>query len=131
VIVDSSALLAVVFREQDARRYAEALAEAAQLRMSAMTWFEAAMAMDRRGDAVARSRFDSFIEEFGIRIESVSFEHAKHARAAWRQFGKGQHKARLNFGDCLAYGFAKAMGEPLLFKGDDFAQADIEPALKG
>jgi ribonuclease VapC len=131
VIVDSSALLAVVFREDDAPQFAEAMARAEHLRISAASWFEAAMAVDRRGDAVARRRFDSFVEEFDIRVEAVTYEQAQHARHAWNAFGKGSlHKARLNFGDCLTYGFARATGEPLLFKGNDFAQTDIEPALK-
>jgi ribonuclease VapC len=63
-------------------------------------------------------------------IVPLTPEHAIMARHAWRTFGKGTHKARLNFGDCLAYGLAKTEGEPLLFKGDDFVLTDIEPALK-
>jgi ribonuclease VapC len=130
VIVDSSALLAVLFREQDARRFVEVMADAKALRISAANWFEAALAIDRRGDAKARTRFDQIIGELGLRVEPVTQDHATWARHAWHAFGKGAHKAKLNFGDCLAYGCAKTMGEPLLFKGDDFSQTDIEPAMK-
>lgn len=130
MIIAASALLALLLREDDAPRYAEAMASAPQLRMSAVSWFEAAMAIDRRGDASARSGFDQFIREFEIRIEPVTEQHAMLAREAWREFGKGKHAAELNFGDCLTYGFAKASGEPLLFKGNDFSQTDIEPALR-
>jgi ribonuclease VapC len=130
VIVDSSALLAVLFREDDARRYVEAMTDAAPLRISVANWFEAAMAIDRRGDARARSRFDQIVGELGLVVEPVTLDHAAWARRAWQMFGKGAHEAKLNFGDCLAYGCAKTMGEPLLFKGNDFAQTDIEPALK-
>ena len=131
MIVDSSALLAVLFREDDADTFEEAMAKAERLKMSVASWFEAAMAADRHGDDVARSRFDTFIEELSVQVEPVTYEQARLARFAWNSFGKGAHKARLNFGDCLTYGFAKATGEPLLFKGGDFAQTDIEPALKG
>jgi len=130
VIVDSSALLAVLFVEQDARRFVEAMAEAVPLRMSVANWFEAAMAIDRRGDARARSRFDQIIDELGVVVEPVTMEHATWARHAWQTFGKGAHRAKLNFGDCLAYGYARTTGEPLLFKGKDFLQTDIESALK-
>lgn len=130
MIIDASALLALLLREDDAPRYAEAMASAPRLRMSAVSWFEAAMAIDRRGDAVARSGFDRFVREFSIQIEAVTEEHALLARQAWRDFGKGKHAADLNFGDCLTYAFAKAEHEPLLFKGNDFAQTDIEPALR-
>ena len=79
MIVDSSALLAVVFREDDAPQFAEAMARAEHLRIFAASWFEAAMAVDRRGDAVARRRFDSFVEEFDIRVEAVTYEQAQFA----------------------------------------------------
>ncbi|HUI60251.1 MAG TPA: type II toxin-antitoxin system VapC family toxin [Steroidobacteraceae bacterium] len=130
MIVDSSALLAVLLGEQDARRFVEVMADAAPLRISVANWFEAAMAIDRRGDARARSRFDQIVGELGLVVEPVTLDHATWARRAWQMFGKGAHRAKLNFGDCLAYGCAKTAGEPLLFKGDDFSQTDIEPALK-
>ncbi len=130
MIVDASALLALVLDEADARRFAEAMAGAPTLRMSAVNWFEAAMVVDRRGDPFARNRFDDFVNRFGIMVDPVDRSHAELARNAWEQFGRGRHKAKLNFGDCLAYGFAKGEGEPLLFKGNGFSETDIEPALK-
>jgi ribonuclease VapC len=130
VIVDASALLAIVFREPEARAFLAVMTDAPQLRMTAANWFEAAMAVDRRGDAYARTRFDQIVGELGVAIEPLTLQHAQHARHAWQAFGKGVHPASLNFGDCLAYGFAKATGEPLLFKGTDFSQTDIEPALR-
>jgi ribonuclease VapC len=130
VIIDASALLAVVLAEPDAPRYAAAIANAAERRMPSVTWFEAAMQVDASGDEFAVNRFDDFIRDFSIRIIPLTAEHARHARVGRRLFGRNNHPARLNFGDCLVYGVAKAEREPLLFKGNDFAQTDIEPALK-
>jgi ribonuclease VapC len=130
MIVDSSALLSVLFGEDDWARFAGAIIDAERVRMSAASWFEAAMAVDRRGDPVAQGRFDQIVSEMNISVEPVTMEHAQIARRAWQIFGKGAHRARLNFGDCLTYGLAKSSGEPLLFKGNDFSQTDIEPALK-
>jgi ribonuclease VapC len=130
VIIDVSALLAVVLAEPDAARYARSLAGAAAPRMPSIAWFEAAMQVDAGGDAIAIHRFDDFIRDFGIRIVPFTAEHAHHARIARRLYGRGNHPARLNFGDCMVYGVAKAEQEPLLFKGNDFSQTDIEPALK-
>ena len=130
MIIDASALLAVVLAEPDAPRYAAAIANAAERRMPSVTWFEAAMQVDASGDEFAVNRFDDFIRDFSIRIIPFTAEHARHARVGRRLFGRNNHPARLNFGDCLVYGVAKAEREPLLFKGNDFAQTDIEPALK-
>ena len=131
VIIDASALLALVLNEADGALFARAIAGAVRPRMSAVNWFEATMLVDRRGDAVAISRFDDFVARFGIEIVPFTPEQALRARQVFRLYGKGQHPARLNFGDCMAYATAKADGSPLLFKGNDFAQTDIEPALKG
>jgi ribonuclease VapC len=130
VIVDASALLAVVLAEPDAARYAKALAAARQPRISSATWFEAAMQVDAGGDEFAVNRFDDFLRDFGIRVIPFTAEHARHARIGRRLYGRHVHPARLNFGDCMVYGVAKAEREPLLFKGNDFSQTDIEPALK-
>lgn len=130
MIVDASALLAVVLAEPDAERYARALAGARDPRLPSVTWFEASMQVDAGGDEVAVTRFDEFVQRFDIRIIPFTAEHARHARAGRRLYGRNNHPARLNFGDCLVYGVAKAEREPLLFKGNDFSQTDIEPALK-
>jgi ribonuclease VapC len=130
MIVDASALLAVVLAEPDGRRLAEIIASASRPRMPAPTWFEAALAIESRGDELASHRFDDAVRDLGIELIAFTPEHARSAREARRIYGRAQHPARLNFGDCLVYGVAKVEREPLLFKGNDFAQTDIEPALK-
>jgi ribonuclease VapC len=130
VIIDSSALLAIVLAEDDAPRYARALALAQRRLIPSVTWFEASMRVDTAGDEFAISRFEDFVREFGIGIIPFTADHARQARRARRLYGKPRHPARLNFGDCVVYGVAKHEREPLLFKGDDFSQTDIEPALK-
>lgn len=128
MIVDASALIAIAAMEPDARRFAEAMVEARPTRMSAANWFEAAMVADRRQGAVSEV-FDTLCNRLGIEIVPVDQDLARGAREAWRRFGRGVHSAKLNFGDCFAYALAKQTGEPLLFKGRDFARTDITPAL--
>ncbi len=128
MIVDSSALLAVLFREPDAERYEAALAAASACRMSLANVFEASIVWEGRGGPAAAHRLDLFMEQVGIEMVPVTAEHVTAARQAWRRFGKGNHPAALNFGDCFAYALAEVTGEPLLFKGDDFALTDIEAA---
>jgi len=88
------------------------------------------MVVDRRGNAIAVNRLEEFMLNAAIELIPVSVSQASIARLAWRTFGRGSHPARLNYGDCFAYALAKESREPLLFKGNDFAQTDIEPALK-
>jgi len=130
VIVDSSALLAIILNEPEEDRFTDALAESAHPRMSAATLLEAAIVLEGRSDPVAVSRFDEILRVSGVQILPFSETTARIARQAWRDFGKGRHKAALNFGDCIAYATAKEAAAPLLFKGDDFPHTDIEPALK-
>ncbi|MBN8928104.1 MAG: hypothetical protein BGO51_15350 [Rhodospirillales bacterium 69-11] len=130
MIIDSSALLAILLAEPDAPRFARAIATTRRRRVPSVTWFEASMRIDQAGDAIAASRFDDFTREFQLELVPFTAEHARLARQARRQYGKPHHPAQLNFGDCLVYGVAKHEGEPLLFKGDDFIHTDIEPALK-
>lgn len=129
MIIDASALLAVVLGEADAETYARAISNAAHRRLPSVTWFEASMRVDHAGDEIAKARFDDFINDFNIQLVAVAEAHVREARRARRQYGRPLHPAGLNFGDCLVYGVAKVLGEPLLFKGNDFAQTDIEPAL--
>lgn len=129
MIVDSSALMAILREEPDASRYATALARAETCRISAATWLETAIANDPRNPMNAR-RFEAVVREAGLRLEPVTVEQAAIARAAYRDFGKDSgHRARLNFGDCFAYALAVSTGEPLLFKGDDFVHTDLRSAL--
>jgi ribonuclease VapC len=131
VIVDSSALLAVVFNEADEARYLGAMIDAPALKMSAAAWVEAAIVVDRPKDrAIAAVRFDEATEELRIQLVPVTAEMAYRARSAHAHFGSGSHAAGLNFGDCFSYALAKILREPLLFKGGGFAETDVEPALK-
>jgi ribonuclease VapC len=130
VIVDASALMAIALAEPDAREMLEALTLAAKPRVPASTWLEAAMALDRRGDVRAPGIFAAVLDRMQIEVVAVTPEHAALARVAWDRYGKGRHRAQLNFGDCMVYAVAKAANAPLLFKGDDFIHTDIEPALK-
>jgi ribonuclease VapC len=128
MILDTSALLAVLWNEPEAERFASAMESASVLRMSAASYVEAAIYLDRNLDEVRRAMLDSFLAEFSIRIESVTAEQALLARQALVLFGKGRHKAGLNFGDCFSYALAKAYHEPLLFKGGDFGYTDLDAA---
>ena len=128
MIVDSSAVLAILFSEPDARRHAGAIMVASPCRMSVANVLEASIVVERRGGDTAAHELDTLLESAAIELVPVTVEHLEAARRAWRRFGKGNHPAALNFGDCFAYALAKATGEPLLFKGDDFAQTDIEAA---
>jgi ribonuclease VapC len=129
VILDTSALLAVLLREPEAPAFAHAIETAEVVRMSVAGYLEAAIFVDRRGDEVRRALLDTFIEEFGIVLEPVTIEQIRVARQAFRSFGKGMHPAGLNYGDCFTYALARAVREPVLFKGSDFSQTDLTPAI--
>ena len=128
MIVDSSAVLAILNREIDADRYDDAIVTASNCRMSVANLLETFIVVEGRGGAAAGRRLEAFLEFAGIEPMPVTVEQMDAARRAWRRFGKGNHPAALNFGDCFAYALAEATGEPLLFKGDDFAKTDIEAA---
>jgi ribonuclease VapC len=130
MIVDSSAVIAILRAEPDAAAFAQAIAAAAERRMSAVNFVESAVLIDASRDPIASRRFDDFMQEAGIAVEAVTEAQARIAREAYRDFGKGSgHPAGLNFGDCFAYALAKAMREPLLYKGEDFARTDIASGL--
>jgi ribonuclease VapC len=128
VILDTSALLAVLFGEKDAENYARAISQADVCRISAATFVEVSVVVESQtGDAGSR-QWDAFFRTAGISIEPVTEEQAHAARQAWSEFGKGHHPAALNFGDCFSYALAKVSGEPLLFKGNDFRKTGIPAA---
>ena len=130
MIVDSSAIVAILRDEPEAARFASAIEQAVIRRVSAANLLEAAVVIDGSRDPVASSRFDELVAEAGLIVEPVTEAQARIAREAYRDFGKGSgHPAGLNFGDCFAYALAKTTGEPLLFKGDDFSKTDIRPVL--
>ena len=129
MILDSSAIVAVLRAEKDAPSYAEVMESALKCRVSAVNYVEAAVVIDSSRDPIASRRFDDFFRASRIVVEAVTPNQAELARQAYRDFGKGRHKAGLNFGDCFAYALAKELDEPLLFKGDDFRHTDIEAAI--
>jgi ribonuclease VapC len=129
VIIDSSALIAIIRREAERDAFVEEIANAASTRVSAANFLETAIVIDGHRDPIISRRLDEFIQESAITIEPVTESQARIAREAYRDFGKGSgHPAQLNFGDCFAYALARERREPLLYKGDDFGHTDIAPA---
>ena len=131
MIIDTSAIIAILRDEPEAPSHARAIADATIRRVSAVSFVESAVVIDASRDPIATRRFDDFIQEAQISIEPVTKIQAHIAREAYRDFGKGSgHPAKLNLGDCFSYALAKQSGEPLLFKGNDFAHTDVIPVLK-
>jgi ribonuclease VapC len=129
MILDTSALVAILVKEQEASAFAKALEEADELRLSAGSYLELATVIDGRRNPALSRRLDDFLAEADVVIEPVTERQARIAREAYRDFGKGSgHPAGLNFGDCFAYALAKDKGEPLLFKGSNFRHTDVRPA---
>ena len=128
MIVDASAIVAILAEEPDWERYNQKIAAARRPRMSVVNALEVTMVTESRGGAPAGAEFDRYVERMGIELEPVTLEQLAAARYAWRRFGKGNHAAGLNFGDCFAYALADVTREPLLFKGDDFARTDVRTA---
>ena len=129
MIVDTSALIAILRAEPDASQIAHAIETAQGRRISAANWLETAVVIDASRDPVASRRFDELVQTAELYVEPVTRDQVRIARDAYRDFGKGSgHKAGLNFGDCFAYALAKTTGQALLFKGNDFGHTDITPA---
>ena len=129
IVVDTSAILAILLNETEAEEFREVLSLDPDIRLSAVTDFETRLlAFSRRGQRLVAS-YEAFFEAAGLTVEAFAQEAAVLAFDAYRRFGKGNHPARLNFGDCAAYALAKSLGAPLLFKGTDFARTDIRRAL--
>jgi ribonuclease VapC len=129
VILDSSAIVAILFDEQEAPVLAAAIGEAETLAVSAATLVETTMVAEGRTRLSMREKLDDLLATVKPEVVAFTAEHAEIARAAWRRFGKGRHPAKLNLGDCFAYALAEARGEPLLFKGEDFARTDVRRAV--
>ena len=130
MIIDTSAIAAILLDEVDAIAFATAMEDADQPRMSAATYLETGTVIDGKRNPALSRRLDELLAEAGIVIEPVTERQARIAREAYRDFGKGSgHPAQLNFGDCFAYALAKDMTEPLLFKGDDFVHTDVRRAV--
>jgi ribonuclease VapC len=129
MIVDTSAVIAILFSEPDAHVYAKAIAEAERRRMSAATFVEAAVVVEAQTKSAGARQLDAFMRRAGLIIEPVTEEQAYAARQAYVDFGKGRHSAGLNYGDCFSYALAKVTGETLLYKGNDFRKTDIASAI--
>jgi ribonuclease VapC len=129
IVIDSSALVAILRDEPERRSFIDTIVDLGDPRLSAATYVEASMVMELRlGDRGGRE-IDVLIEDVGIVIVPVDHAQAKIAREAFRRFGKGRHRASLNLGDCFVYALAATLDAPVLFKGNDFALTDIKPAL--
>ena len=129
MVIDASAILAILFDQPDQRRYGEAI-EAATVRLvSAVTRVELAFVIEGRKRDAGRERLERFFQLSGAEIIAVTPQQAEIAVGAYRRFGRGRHRASLNIGDCFAYALAVATGHTLLFKGDDFTHTDIRAAL--
>ena len=128
MIIDTSAVAAILLAEPDAARYERAISTAWPRRMSMVALLETTMVIEGRSGPEAGNDLDLFLQEADIELTPVTREQVEAARRAWRRFGKGNHPAALNVGDCFAYALASTTREPLLFKGDDFARTDVEAA---
>lgn len=130
MIIDTSALVAILRDEPDAMGCAKSIEKAPIRRLSAASYVEAAAVIDASCDPIASRRLDELLREARVEIAPVTEAQARLAREAYRDFGKGSgHPAQLNFGNCFAYALARETREPLLFIGDDFGRTDIESVL--
>jgi ribonuclease VapC len=130
MIVDSSALMAILYDEDEASEFLMAIEAADEAIVSAGTMLEASIVVDGKGSVALSRRFDELVRTLSLRIEPVSTEQASIGRDAYREFGRGSgHDANLNFGDCFSYALAYATDQPLLFKGNDFGHTDLVPAV--
>jgi len=129
VIVDTSAIVAILRGEPEAKRFAQALLDAENPKISAATYVELVNVLDRRIGEEAVIASETLLTRASVTIVPVTRAQARWARHGRLTFGVGRHEAGLNFGDCFVYALAKETGEPLLFKGNDFAHTDITPAV--
>ena len=131
MVIDTSALIAILFGEPEAESFSQALANDPRRLISAFNALETGIVVEaRKGEAGGRE-LDLLMHRAQIEIVAMNLDQTELARSAWRNYGKGNHPAGLNIGDCCAYALAKYSDEPLLFKGNDFKQTDIHPALVG
>lgn len=125
MVIDSSAVIAILFKESDAEWFEAAILKQPLCYLSAVSMVESSIVLDRRFGDKASGELDSFVLRMEIEVVPVSVKQADAAREAFRKYGRGRHRAGLNFGDCFSYALAKVSGEPLLYKGDDFALTDM------
>lgn len=129
IVIDTSAVLAILNDEPERRSFNEAIEKAARCLISASSFVETSIVLEARKGYEGVRDFDLFVASAGIKVTDVDAEQAEIARTAFRKFGKGRHAANLNFGDCFSYALAKAYDAPLLFKGHDFSQTDVKRAV--
>jgi ribonuclease VapC len=125
MVVDTSVLVAILLLEPEAERFTRAISDARARLISAANLLEASIVVEGRLGREAGGDLDEFVVDVGLEVEPVTVDQVRVARQAYRIYGRGNHPAGLNFGDCFAYALAKTTGLPLLFKGDDFAQTDL------
>lgn len=130
MILDTSALIAILFGEPEAEQFTRLIAEADICRMSVVTQLELTMVLERLAKPDTVRQAEAFLRVAGVVVEPVTLQQGLLARQAFYDFGRGRHRAKLNFGDCFPYALAKALNEPLLFKGNDFSRTDVRVAAK-
>ncbi|HEX2610807.1 MAG TPA: type II toxin-antitoxin system VapC family toxin [Gemmatimonadales bacterium] len=128
-MIDTSALVTILFNEPERRAFTKAIEEAESRLLSAASLVEASMVIESRFGGEGVRQLDLLIDRAGIEIVAVDEEQAHVARRAFSQYGKGRHPAGLNYGDCFAYALARVLGETLLYKGEDFVHTDLTPHL--
>jgi ribonuclease VapC len=125
MVIDTSAVLVILQGEPERRSFAEIIESADSIRMSVASFVEASMVIESRYGAEGLRDLDRFLSRAGVELIPVDQEQGQLARTAYSRFGKGRHRAGLNYGDCFSYAAAISLGEPLLFKGDDFIHTDV------
>ena len=129
IVVDTSAIVAILKREREREAFAATIAGAEACFFSAAAYLETSMVIVGRGRAEAAGELDDLLSQLAVQLVPFDERQARASQAAFIRFGKGRHAAGLNFGDCISYALAQTMGLPLLFKGEDFAKTDVVPAL--
>ena len=128
MVIDTSATIAILFEEPTFERLSRAIHATPARRMSTASLVEAGIVAQGRFRDPGEQKLDRLLDHLDVEALPLTGEHARIARDAFRRFGKGRHPAALNFGDCFSYALARALGEPLLFVGEDFSQTDIDVA---
>ncbi|MGA2905829.1 MAG: type II toxin-antitoxin system VapC family toxin [Candidatus Korobacteraceae bacterium] len=131
MVIDTSAVVAILFREPEQKHFIQLIHDAELRLMSAASVLETGTVVEASFGEIAGRDFDLFLSEAEVNVVSVDREQVEIARSAWRKYGKGRHRAALNFGDCLVYALAKVSGEPILAKGNDFPLTDIQLCTPG
>ena len=129
MVIDTSAFLAIFQNEAERKKFNELLESAGSLSISVATFIETSIVLESRYGAEGVRDFDLFLDKASISVLPVDVSQGNVARQAFRQYGKGRHRAGMNFGDCFSYALAKTLAQPLLYKGDDFSLTDVKSAL--